>query len=57
MLTPLRTAEVIHLRVENRQRLAERLTREIAELEQRGYEIAHEIWLKKLELEGAQPRG
>jgi len=54
VLTPLPTAEVIHLRVENKQREVARLSRAIAEKEQRVSDLAHEIWLLKLEREGVQ---
>lgn len=56
-LTPLPTAEIIHLRVESKQNHIARLSRLIAEKEQAAYELAHEIWLLKLEREGAQARG
>jgi hypothetical protein len=54
MLTPLPTAEVIHLRVQNKQRELARISREIAEKEQRISDMAHEVWLLKLEREGVQ---
>jgi len=57
VLTPLPTAEVLHLRVENKQRTLARLAREIAEKEQRVSDLAHEIWLLKLEREGVQSHG
>jgi hypothetical protein len=52
MFTPLRTAEVIELRSDNKQRQVERLSRQIAEKEQRIADLAHDIWLCKLEREG-----
>lgn len=57
MFTPLPTAEVIHLRVQNKQREVARISRAIAEKEQRVSDLAHEIWLLKLEREGVQGRG
>lgn len=57
MFTPLPIAEVIHLRVENKQNAIARISRQIAEKEQRVSDLAHEIWLLKLEREGVQGRG
>lgn len=54
MFTPLPTADVIHLRVENKARALARLSREIAEKEQVIATLAHDIWLLKLEREGVQ---
>lgn len=57
MFTPLPIAEVIHLRVENKQRALARISREISEKEQAIADLAHEGWLLKLEREGVQGRG
>lgn len=57
MRTPFGIAEVIHLRVENKQNHIARLGREIAELEQQCADLAEQIWLKKLERQGVQDRG
>jgi hypothetical protein len=54
VFTPLQTAEVIHLRVENKQNAIARISRQIAEKEQRVSDLAHEIWLLRLEREGVQ---
>jgi hypothetical protein len=52
MLGPLTTAEVIELRQESKARRIEQLSRQISMKEQVIAELAHEIWLLKLEREG-----
>jgi hypothetical protein len=57
VFTPLPTAEVIHLRVENKANAIARISRQISEKEQVIAELAHDIWLLKLEREGVQDHG
>ncbi len=52
MSTPFGIAEVIQLRVESKERALARLSRQIAEKEQVIAELAHEVWLLKLERQG-----